>query len=141
MRPPVAPRQTLRGQPLAAKSMEQEREPAQGRMKSRLWVVAGLGVGVGVGQAEPDPANRPALAPHSVAGSVVGDRLALDQSAAPGFGPEAEAEAGAGAGAVDQPVLAPPLMLAFGTLVGGQLAPVQTAAEAGAVAGSATEFG
>ena len=87
--------------------MEQEREPAQGRMKSRLWVVAGLGVGVGVGQAEPDPANRPALAPHSVAGSVtdsvVGDRLALDQSAASGFGPEAEAEAeaeaGAGAGA------------------------------------------
>ena len=108
-------------------------------MKSRLWVVAGLGVGVG--QAEPDPANRPALAPHSVAGSVtdsvVGDRLALDQSAASGFGPEA----GAGAEAVDQPVLAPPLMLAFGTLVGGQLAPVQTAAEAGAVAGSATEFG
>ena len=121
--------------------MEPEREPAQGRMKSRLWVVAGLGVE----QAEPDPANRPALAPHSVAGSVtdsvVGDRLALDQSAASGFGPEAEAGAEAGAGAVDQPVLAPPLMLAFGTLVGGQLAPVQTAAEAGAVAGSATEFG
>jgi len=132
--------------PLAAMAiaMAEDRRPAQGPKMLPLPIVAGPALGVE--PAGPDPVNRPALVRHSVMGPradpVTGpeaeDRLTLDRAAASGFEPVA--------GTVDQPTLVPPQVLAFGTLVERQLAPVQTAAvgsaaESGAVAGLETGAG
>jgi hypothetical protein len=142
--PPVAPPQTMGVLPLAAMAMAEDRRPARGQKMLPLPIAAGPELGIG--PAGPDPVNRPALVRHSVMGPradpVTGpeaeDRLALDRAAASGFEPVA--------GTVDQPTPVPPPVLAFGTLVEHQLAPVQTAAvgpaaESGTVAGLETGAG
>ena len=148
--PPVAPPQTMGVLPLAAMAMAMAEDRRLARGQKMLPLPIAAGPELGIEPAGPDPVNRPALVRHSVMGPradpVTGpeaeDRLALDRAAASGFEPVA--------GTVDQPTPVPPPLLAFGTLVEHQLAPVQTAAvgpaaESGTVAGlepgAATAFG
>jgi hypothetical protein len=98
-----------------------------GRAQGLTTILLQTAAGPGLEQAAPDQANRPEPARNSEAGTVpeVGDPLAVGRRAAIALEPEPEAVA------VGQPALARPPVLAFGTSVEGQLAPVQTGTAVG----------
>ena len=107
----------------------------QGQARGQTTLPLQTAAGPEFEQTAADPVNRPEPARYSEAGPVpeVGDRLALGRPAVLGLEPVAAA--------VGQPALARPLVVAFGALLEGPLASVQTAAAVGREAELGTEAG
>ena len=126
VQPRVVLRWAVRAHRLAAAMLM-----GQGRARGLTMLPLQTAAGPGFEQAAPDPVNRPEPARNSEAGTVpeVGDPPAVGRLTAMALEPEPEPEPEAVA--VGPPALARPPVLAFGTSVEGQLAPVQTGAAVG----------